>query len=543
MNKKLRALLITLLSIFIGGFLFVTFFLEGIMRKQLSAKLDDTFQQYYQISFEDSRNGLNGLKLNIKLLGVKFTTDTVENPLAAQLPAMFFDTDEFDILGIHMMDLLFRSKLSIDQIGLKNPQLLMVAPERGTLSLKAPQKGDSNIKDLLKSLTFKEVMIEGGSGALVYGNNTLDTLYGGDNLSLKGQSLTLDLEKTGAVKDYMSIDGLVMSLENALFIPRFSPYRFAMNSSEMDLKEGKLTNAGVKALPKRNLYQASVNQDFRKTIFNISIDTIDITGLHFKSLLHENTIKAKNIALIQPDITLFQNMNIPRNEQKEKPVFGELITKIPHHLDIDSVLIAHMNLKYEVLAKEQTQPATVYFENVNGYFANFRKNENVADTIYSLLEGKFMGEGDLSLSVDFPLSAPETQTYSGHISAMSFESFNPIFASMGKINLKDGKINNIYFTGKCDKYHNTGQMIFDYQDLKVEFKNKHDKTKWLKSGIANLLVKNNSHDEKSGDRYSVNYHYTRPLYIGELGFLVRGLTDGVAQVVMPKAMYNIYKKN
>lgn len=542
MNGKLRTLVISLSLVLIAGFVFVTFFLEGILRNQLINKLENTFHQFYQIDFKSSQSALSGFNLSTQLKQVTFTTDTTQLQAMEIYPAIFFEAKEFEIVGIHMFDLLFNNELIIENIELKEPDLLILIPESGKMALPVSKKAPEEKKNPLTAALFNQLEISGGQAAAVWYEHPTDTLYAGRDLSLTISRLGLPLNYSEQIMKAMVVDNIEMDLSEGLFIPRLSPYRFAIKGSYLNLKDSIFTNYGIKAIPKSNLYQTSLGEDYRKTFFNISADTMHIKSADLNALIKNNLIVASELELIHPSITLFQNMNLPRDEQVDKPVLGQVLHDIPMELDVDTIKIRDLDLHYEILAKGQTQPAVIDFTNLHGHFANLRKSSDAMDTVLLELEGQFMEEGNIYFEAKFPLSDPKNQFYSGHIAAMPFASFNPIFSHLGKINFQEGVIHNIYFTGTCSEFTNKGDMIFDYENLKVEFRTKRDRKAWLKSGLTNLLVRNNSKTNDQGKATTVSYQYERPPFIGELGFIVHGITDGVAQVVLPRVAYRIFSK-
>ncbi|WP_420385982.1 hypothetical protein [Roseivirga sp.] len=541
MSNTLRTFLAIASIVLISVFIFFTFFLEGILKEQLSSRLKKTFDNYYSVDFESSESRISWFRLSITFNDVEFKTDTSRNELVRQYPVIFFRAKAFEVTGVHMLDVLLQRDLHISEVKLQEPNLLSLIPDSRPVQKSSTEELSGSKR--ITSLTFDQLLIEQGQAALVWLQHPEDTLYAGRNLSLETQSFELPLDNSsGQVLKNIHLKDMKMSLKDVIFIPRFSPYRFAIAESSLSLSDSLFTNAGIEALPKRNLYQASLKADYRKTFFNITADSLNINQADFNELIRGNTIQAKRLDLVSPSITLFQNMNLPRDEQVEKLLLGELVNQVPMHLDIDTLDIINLELRYEVLAKGQTKTARVNFSQMDGHFANIRKNDTQKDTIKVELSGRFMEAGDIYFTAQFPLNTPRNHTYSGHIASMPFASFNPIFSNLGKVNISDGAIKHIYFTGTCDQFNNRGQMIFDYEGLKLQFKTKRDRNAWLKTGLANLLVRNNSGTEASGQTESVDYHYVRPPYIGELGFIVHGITDGVAQVVLPKPAYRLFRK-
>lgn len=112
--------------------------------------------------------------------------------------------------------------------------------------------------------------------------------------------------------------------------------------------------------------------------------------------------------------------------------------------------------------------------------------------------------------------------------------------TMAELQLDEGVIEDIYFTGYCSGTINQGQIIFDYDNLNLQVINdKEGKNNWLMTDIGNLIVRDQSKKDKDRRSKAVDFYYERPLYQGHIGFYLNGLLDGMMKNLLPRPAYRV----
>ena len=143
------------------------------------------------------------------------------------------------------------------------------------------------------------------------------------------------------------------------------------------------------------------------------------------------------------------------------------------------------------------------------------------------------------LQLNLPLSTPEKHSYKGEIESMKFTALNPLIANLTRVQMENGTLEHIAFSGTGGTLLNQGQMTLRYSDFKFSLTNKANDKRWLQSGLGNLLVRGSNKTDKQGEPLTISYSYKRPPYKDHLDLYAGGLIDGFAQGVLPKLIYQL----
>lgn len=545
MSRFTKKLVTVLLILVVASWAFVTFFLEDIITKTLNDKIEVTFGSYYQLEYESEKIRLTGMRIDFDFEKVKFSTDTLLNSPVEHYPILFFEAESFKVQGISIINLLLNKSITVDLLELDYLELLLLKKEnaeQGDQQVKTITSTSKKDKNSLSHISLNALNILNAGGAILPFENQKDTLYSAKALTIKLEGLQTDLSSNIIDPESIELKNFNMELDQIFLNPIFSPYKFLVDKSHLDLKNGELMSFGIKAFPKKSFYETSVENEFRKTIFNIQIDSLLCKSEDLMEMFTNKLLKTKNIELINVQAYVYENNNIEKEETILKPLINESILNIPFNLDIDSVLIKNGFIEYQFLSKNGNEPARIDFSELNGHIANIRKTSEKADTVKIFLESNFMKQAPFTFIAEYPLSDINYQSYSGHIGSLPFSSFEPVFRGPNEIKFKTGQVNNIFFTGTADNLKTSGQLIFDYQDLNIQLLSKKHKKQWLKSSIVNLVVRNDGEDGTDKKADHVNFSYIRPKTVGQFGLYARGIMDGLAQVILPPSIYKKSKK-
>jgi hypothetical protein len=544
MTRIIKRLAAILLIVVIATGVFVVFFLENIIIKTLDNKIEATFGSNYQLKYDSEKIRLDGLRVNFSFEKVKFSTDTSHNSLTENYPILFFEATNFSVQGISVIDLLLNKSINVEHLELNQPELLIL--KRGNTQQEIQQQTDSVQSEipkiLLEYISLNSLSILNGKGAIISYQNKADTLYSAKEISLKIKEIQTDLSSNIIDPNTIKLKDIDLKLDQVFLNPTFSAYKFLVDKGHLRLKKGVLEGFGITAFPKKSFYQTSLESKYRKTLYDIKLDTFLCQSEHLMKMFSDQLFKTSSIELKNIQANFFENNNIAKEENVIKPLLNESILNIPFDMDIDSIMIKNGFIQYQFLAKNSEIPALIEFTELNGLIANIRKSTGKADTVKVFLESKFMHEAPFTFIAEYPLSNINYQWYSGHIRSMPFTSFKPAFRGTKKIDFKKGQINNIFFTGIIEESKTSGQLIFDYEGLKVQIYSKKQKKKWLKSKISNLIIRNNGKQSKEKTNQQVNFNYERPPSVGQFGLYAHGIMDGLAQVILPKSIYTANKK-
>ena len=111
--------------------------------------------------------------------------------------------------------------------------------------------------------------------------------------------------------------------------------------------------------------------------------------------------------------------------------------------------------------------------------------------------GKFLGQADMSTTWLMPLTTANGNfTVTGKMGPMNALALNPLIEPLAMTSVKSGMINKTEFVMNGNDYKATTDVLFTYNDLKLEMLKKDDanaiEKKDLMTLLANLLIHNNN---------------------------------------------------
>lgn len=515
-------------------FLFANFALEGIIKNKLQSMIESTFEDYYTLTFNSNYSSLDLSGFSIGFEGVKLSSDTTDKAMSARFAPIFFEAKTFEVKNISITSLLLKSDIDIGSFELHAPELLFLI-DAGEAA--QPANSADETKNFISELEIAEFELIGGSAAFIYADTPSDTLYAGQDLDVTFDALRILIDNAGIDAKDIQLDQVNIQLKNVRYNPKTSAYKYQMTEMKLDYKQQQLICNALNLVPKKTLYEMTLNEQYQKTKFDIVIDQFELGGIDFEKLKDQGFLEAKLGHLKKSKFTLLRNANHSLAPNKKLLMNQALVqSKIP--IRLDSLVIEDAFIDYSIIPKGKTEVGKVQLANINGYLAGLNSAPTKGDTLELYIESRFMDNGQLTFAAEFPLTNVPFNSYHGHISQLPFTDLNAIVRPLVNVQMNKGMIEDIYFTGICSDTATTGQMIFDYDQLKFQVNKKETgKKRWLISKVGNLIVKHHSTKTKGARSKAIDYSYTRPPYQGHIGFYLNGLLDGMMKNLLPKSIY------
>lgn len=538
----LRIFKITGLSVLTAIFLisiFVTFFLKDIINNRLKKEIKDTFGDFYTLSFENSYTSLSWNGFNVEFEKVAFETDTSNRFMMIRYPAVFFKTNSFRVVNINISDLFFRSVIDVNKVAIEKPELLFFIPEKASAAQSDGPKSQEVKKNAIDSIRVANFDLTDGHASFVFHRNLADTLYSGNQVNVKMEGLKIDLNSTESIIKTSKVEQVAFSLNEIILSPKESDYKYLIDGIKFNYKEELLRVNGVKISSKRDPYKMTLESKFRKTIFNISLDTLIYKSAHFKELKDLSAIKGTSLSLVKLNMQLARNKSIPLDETRYKELFHQSFLHLPIPVEIDSLYLKNSSIDYKVYSDKELQPGNLMLTKLNATISNLYTEAEKRDTIKADFKGIFMQDGPFSIEFNLPLNDPKNHTYKGYIGSMEFTSLNPLIANLTRIQLAEGRINRLDFEGRGNQLKNWGTMRSDFQGLKLKVTDSKNNVRWLQSGLGNLIARKNNRGNRNGFVEPIDYVFQRPPYKDHLTLYAGGLIEGFALSILPESVYKL----
>lgn len=521
--------------------------LEPYAEQKLKSEFHDTTQKAYVLDFDDLDLSIIGPKISVKGITIypdSSSPDSVD--LSRKLPAFSrFQSDNFSIKKIGILDMVLRDKLDIGIITFKNPQLFL-KPDRARQKADSASAGKSqslnariynSINPYFKSLAIDKFEITGASLTIKEAKTEKEKMVFRNGFL---QLSDIIIDSTSAQKEQIFItDKLEWSAQEVSWtLPDnlYSLKAYALGGSSSG------QNVFVDSLRLEPLYP---KYEFSQAVGN-EIDRIDLTierlvmeEVNFDSLLNNRKLIAGTFDIENAKMDIFHDKRLPGGITKVKPLLHLKFREIDFPIKIDTISIVDSYISYSEHKNNVSNPGTVTFEELEATLSNvsnFKSDSEESDAITLEAKTKVMGSGLLNVHFSFPKNDTSGRhSIYGSLGSMSMKELNPILENVGLVHIDDGLINSMKFSMELDKRNAKGSLTLNYQDLNIKIleadEQKEGDTKKLTSFIANTFVIKKSNNEEPLRKGDIEFEriVEKSVFNYWWKSLLSGLKDNIGQ--------------
>jgi hypothetical protein len=356
-----------------------------------------------------------------------------------------------------------------------------------------------------------------------------------DSLSVKFQKLTVKRidnlfwefiknKKMPLAKLQVQLENGTIHFPDSLYI--LSVGKIALNLKDSLLKVNDITY--VSTIPK---WQFAYQDPNHSSWMDLKLGTIELKGIHIQQLMEEKTILLDSLFISDVDFSNYKNHKIPV-ARKSKPLIYESVQKLPIPFTVNYLKASNLNIFYEELAKNGTEPGLIKFTQMEGIF-----DKGITNTISShtqtnrlIASGKLMNEGLINAELYFPVdSTYDNVTIKGTLGTMNMISLNSIIEPLTPVRIKSGFIQHMDYHIQGGREKAEIYMCLNYNDLSVQMLLPIG-DKRLNIGLLSLLAtglieKNNPEEgkeircvsaEQIRDPYRSSFNYLWKIYLSGL---------------------------
>lgn len=546
MKKPIRRIVLIIASILLLAFLVVYYvaldpFLEHLVERRLNSYINNTPERLYDIGYGTLDISVSDRAVRIGKLNIeprKMAKDSMINNHLSMLMSVKIDSFYFD--GLKLFKLLVLDKLEFDEIVADRPEVKYYFNPKAKAPPEEGKVAANVFSDKLKHALLHHFKVENGN-------------YFAIQLPL-ADSIYFEMDSSTVIVDEISIepsqkDPFKMVYFDSLhfvsgkFYGGFvKHYRIDARSIEFSTKHEWLKIDSLAFVPKHfDMADTSVQSDH--DIFIVQIDAIGFLGLDLANDPENDDYYVRKIRISRPDVTVSVDKRLPKNMNR-KPLFAELIRNIPVPFGIDTLMVSGGKILYHEVTSGDKPPLNVLFTRVGLTGNNITNNPELLSgnpKMEMAVNSKFLDAGNLKLNVKVPIQSPDNKMIvQGELGSMTFEPVNDMLEGPMQVRFIAGKINSLDFQFVADTVHSTGNLNFDYSNMKIQiFKadessagNKKEKSKWLLNAIVNGVVKTNNN--KTDINFATGLiKYERPPDIGIPGYLYRSLKAGLLSTLKP----------
>lgn len=544
--KSVVLLFVGLVLVLITSAYLLLSYWEPIASKTIKDSFYQSTNKLYRIDFDDIT--FNIFLGNFSLKNIRLTPDMEvykELKKKKEQPAYLFNLhiDRAKVHGIDLYGIYKERELSIDEIAINNPSVLVI----NDLSYKKSSSDTSifrNPYDLIKSelnflkveqINLKNINLEFKTDSL--GKSKSKKIF----LSyFKVRNLFIDsLSSKDSTRPFYS-DDIKLSIKNLKL-----PFRDSVNNMQLEeVVASTATNSiqvyNFRIIPKQDELNFRDTNDYRKTRIELYVKEANISDVDFKKLFFEQKLHGNTIDIKKLEANFFLNKFYPRNENKSVRFPTELVHDIRIPFYFKQVNLKNSKLNYGEIDVKTNLRWNIHFDALNGKISNFSndsavisKNNFTKIELSSLFNGTGKSNFEFILDYIHPLKPFYVK---GSIMNYNLQGINPILSKLSKLEVTSCNLRQLRFVINGDKKQMNSNITMLYNNLKVKVLSyDEEKNKLKKSGIlsllANHMVLENENPRSDGKLVKSRFNLMRNKDQSFFGFIWKGLLRGIKESV------------
>ncbi len=525
----------------IGGLL-----ASPLAERAIRSILDDDPLHGHKIEFRKVNVSLLTFSGSIKDLTVEpepvMFSEEVPDSLFG-VPLIKASVKQVSLKNLEIFDLLFRKKLRVNAISIRAPEINYSIPatKHGKIE---QEKKEGNIMEDLDSFNLEYIEIVDGKFYLAEKGKEPFLLSDNYNLSLSGIDVIID-DKFDFTEDLSFKKGIAQLKDNQFLLPG-ELYDLKAGEIGFDYSDSLLLVTEFELIPNFSKAEFGWKNGTQTDRFDISIDTLLASDIHFSNLMKHLDIRLGSLSLAGADINIYRDKNVPFDFSKYPKLPHQSLVGLPLSLLIDSIDISRVDLQYEELQEGEDAPGVIRLNDGNIRVYNITSTEKAVNDKESMrIAGRFMlqGKAPFDMEIELPYAQRFGEfKYSGSIGEMALKGLNSMTIPSEGINILEGNLNSFEFSMNANEFYALGTASFYYHDVKIEIMKKdngivEEQHSWsFLSSLANIAIrKDNPHKRRPG-KVAIA-HFMRDRNKGIVNLMVKPLIKSMVNTLTPGNRY------
>lgn len=441
---------------------------------------------------------------------------TIDQPELTNLPGdlgkkMQFNPGKsnWNLLGLHSDGEMIKAdslRISLIQPSYRNDKIRLIPTGKESVAINGsefkfnPEEQESgngwSVKlNTIKSsgLHFNTLQDETVKQAIAI--NSLDI----ENLILNNKNIS-DLSELIQGNNHFRLSNGNVVLQNDK--TKIETYNFTLDKSSNSLSIDSITFA---PLDDRNTFIK--DKQYQSNYMRLNTGLVKIKDFDFNLMINDTIVYAKKLTINDLIFYNYKDKRLPLQHGFEKPLLTDLLKRLETKISFDSLLLRNATIEYEEYNDKTQQIGKLELSKIRGMVTRIKNYDiSPADSIRFNMYARFMDATDLRVSY--------AQSYTDSLSefqlkliASSFNltSLNTMLKPFASAKVNRGYLDTLRMSVVGQKYVAYGIMKMYYHNLNVQYLNKGNKEKTLKSRLltffANRMV-NKKNIEDSGEVYA-----------------------------------------
>ena len=383
-RKNLKKIILTAIILIAGGFVlnwYLVHRLENYLREELSKRVSEATNDFYQLDYSNLRIGLWNGELEIDSVIFK-PNPTLFNEYMERdsLPETYLDftIDKIHFKGINLVWRVSYKELNFSLFEIKKPEVHIYSsnysdklPPETTVSDSTKTLHDL-ISPYIDVLTVEEMNLTNASIKYTTGKEDNSSLYQLLDVSFHAYGFRLDEDSYTSGK-LLYCDDFDFTTNQPQSLLANEQFLFNTEKIYLSTKDSLINIEKINLIPQRNLWTQR-NQTFDSYI-ETNVEAFKVEGIRFKRENAKNFLEARNFSISESDIQYFATKkdSISDNKQSstEQTVIAwslySIISPVLQSVTIDSIGIQKAKLAYTLASDGDTDLYSLNEFNFSAY--------------------------------------------------------------------------------------------------------------------------------------------------------------------------------
>ncbi len=517
-------------------------YISHILHNKIESKVNENPEVPYTL--EVSKINVGIFSGSLKLKGITITpkhslTDSLAS--GAVKSVVKGNIKVVKITGAHIIGFLKEKELTIRKVTIRGADITALKNKNA----EKPENNKPDSTDIKKSpfsdnfngLVIKKFLLDDINYTELDFEKQQDTLLVLRSLTVGINDIVFN-RQTYSNPVPVSFDGLTVGVEH-LSEKSMKFYEISTTGIDLNLTDTIIVIKNFSFLPKFSRKEYNKRLKHENDLFSITTKSVTFNGLDLKKLLSlKSGIKLNSIVVQSPDIVIYRDKNLPDPPYKYHPLLAGLIKKIPVPFTVDSVFIKDGNLVYAEKQKHTETPGEVSFTNLNITIGNVTNNpDRLAENHFMPVDikAKLYGKGKINARLDIDLTSDnESFNAKGSLGPINASAFNKMTKELLLVKITSGKIKGALFNFSADDDVSNGEIIVNYENLKVNLikgKDTTKKAKFMSFVAGGALKKNNMPGDKKYRTGIINFERAKGK--GFPNYLWKSILSGLVSTIAP----------
>lgn len=525
MQKFFKVLLVIAewgLLISLAGTIFLNYFIQNKLEKAV----EDRLSHYYNLEFESITTNFHLTGFDVLVNEPQLFSNSNIEYSKNSLPILDFTAGQLKVAGISTWNLLFSEEIKIGTIQLYEPEIFWHLRDSSSREDQTSNKQDHSDS---KIFAVKNIVIGKGKFKIFTDKNDSIHLFATDefNISVDGFRLNNEMNE---LSNLINFKDVAANMVSAQLITPLAEFYWKMDSLSINYGQKAVKITQAERVPFEDLEEQASELEDRQMLAAFTIPRLELFGVNYDDWLRYQKVNIDKALLTSAKFNFFVSRKKEHDKTIYKRTLTELVQGINYPLNVDTVKIDDLNLKFEVMHPESNLVGHVDFTHLNGFISPFGDTTSV-DTSIVYLKGGFMNNADIELTIEVPIRSLESQHhYYGCISKMPFADWNSFMGKVFPVEFKSGFINKLYFSANATAMETVGNIKIDYNDLDINIEKENGKKAFFKNLAVGLVI--DKKVELGKDNSTFNFYYRRPIYKHQAYMWMGGLVDGLAKALL-----------